>query len=142
MFPDAEVLPYSQIGASTKEGTSSLKVPLDAKLAIVRQLSRSVGVDAGHASAAGDIGQVKPVVQAYSQAVAPLISTQLTQQTKDAILTETRYLLDRLGNLEEGLTSALGGNRLQGDAVLHCVIMSKQVKTAKLCCQSQTTKAT
>ncbi len=51
---DKEVLPYSQIGEetmiSTKEGKNSLKVLLDAKLATVAQLNRSVGVDAGYAA--------------------------------------------------------------------------------------------
>ena len=60
MFPDAEVIPYSQIGeetmTSTKEGANSLKVLLDAKIATVAQLNRSVGIDAGYASAADDIG--------------------------------------------------------------------------------------
>ena len=62
MFPEAEVPPYSQIGeetmTSTKEGANSLKV---------LQLDRSVGIDAGYASAADDVGQVQPVVQAYNQ---------------------------------------------------------------------------
>jgi hypothetical protein len=48
MFPDTEVLPYSQIGeetmTTTKEGANSLKVLLDAKLATVAQLNRSVGM--------------------------------------------------------------------------------------------------
>ena len=70
MFPDAEVIPYSQIGeetmTSTKEGANSLKVLLDAKIATVAQLNRSVGIDAGYASAADDIGQVQPVVQPRS----------------------------------------------------------------------------
>ena len=62
MFPDAEVIPYSQIGeetmTTTKEGTNSLKVLLDAKIAAVAQLNRHVGTDAGYASATDDIGQV------------------------------------------------------------------------------------
>ena len=124
MFPDAEVLPYSQIGeetmTTTKEGANSLKVLLDAKLATVAQLNRSVGIDAGYASAADDIGQVQPVVQAYNQVVAPFISTQLTQQTKDAILTEMRELLDRLGKLDRGLTTVLNNHRLESDAALNC----------------------
>ena len=109
MYPDPEVLPYSQLGeetmTTTREGSNSLKVLLDAKLATVAQLNRHVGIDAGYTSAADDVGQVQPVVQAYNQAVAPFISTQLTQQTKEAILTELRYLLERLGNLERDLES-------------------------------------
>ena len=91
---------------TTKEGANSLKVLLDAKLASVAQLNRHVGIDAGYASAADDVGQVQPVVQAYNQVVAPFISTQLTQQTKDAILTELRYLMGRLGTLERELENA------------------------------------
>ena len=121
MFPDEEVIPYSQIGeetmTTTKEGTNSLKVLLDAKLATVAQLNLSVGIDAGYASAADDIGQVQPVVQAYNQVVAPFISTQLTQQTKDTILTELRYLLERLGSRERGLTSALGKYNMVGNSI-------------------------
>ena len=143
MFPDAEVLPYSQIGeetmTTTKEGANSLKVLLDAKLATVAQLNRSVGIDAGYASAADDIGQVQPVVQAYNQVVAPFISTQLTQQTKDAILTELRYLLDRLGALEKGLRGVLNDNRITGNTMVSCIVartvfhlMSKQIKVGKL----------
>ena len=126
MFSDAEVLPYSQVGeetmTTTKEGTNSLKVLLDAKIAAVAQLNRHVGIDAGYASATDDIGQVQPVVQAYNQVVAPFISTQLTQQTKDAILTELRYLLERLGTLERGLENALhNDNNMVGDSVRYCV---------------------
>ncbi len=92
MFPDAEVLPYSQIGeetmTSTREGANSFKVLLNAMLASVAQLSRSVGVDAGYASVADDIGQEQPVVHAYNQAMAPFISTQLARETKGAILTD------------------------------------------------------
>ena len=48
-FPDPEVLPYSQLGeetmTTTKEGSNSLKVLLDAKIASVAQLNRQVQVD-------------------------------------------------------------------------------------------------
>ena len=75
MFPDEEVLPYSQIGEETmtvaKEGSNSLKVMLDAKLASVAQLNRSVALNAGFASAVEDIGQMQPIVQAYNQVVTP-----------------------------------------------------------------------
>ncbi len=46
MFPDEEVLPYSQIGeetmTNTKEGTNSLKVLRDANLVNVLQLTQSI----------------------------------------------------------------------------------------------------
>ena len=142
-FPDPEVLPYSQLGeetmTTTKEGSNSLKVLLDAKIASVAQLNRQVQVDGNYPSAADDIGQVQPVVQAYNQVVAPFMSTQLTQQTRDAILTEMRYLLDRLGKLRKGLGDALDHRNLNANAVQNCVvalavfiIMDDQIKTAKL----------
>ena len=83
-FPDEGVLPYSQIGEETmtvaKEGSNSLKVMLDAKLASVAQLNRSVALCDGFASAVEDMGQMQPTVQAYNQVVTPYTSTQLTQQ--------------------------------------------------------------
>ena len=108
---------------AAKEGANSLKVMLDAKLPTVAQLSGSVAVDANSASsAAQDIGQVQPVVQAYNQAIVPYISTQLTQQTKDGILTEMQSLLDRLGRLTRGLREVLQSGRVQeGDDALGCV---------------------
>ncbi len=94
---------------------------MDAKIATVAQLNRHVGIDAGYASATDDIGQVQPLVQACNQAVAPFISTQLTQQTKDTILTEMRYLLERLGTLDTGLENALRNDNMVGDSVRYCV---------------------
>ncbi len=109
-----------------------MKVALDAKLAAVAQLNRSSGFDVGYATAAEDDVQAQPVVQAYNQAVAPFISTQLTQQTKDANVPEMRDPLVRLGSLKRELSTAL--DRLQGNALLSCVkglavftIMSKQI---------------
>ncbi len=87
-LPDAEVLPYWQIG----------------------ELSRTVGVDAGYASAADDVGQVQPAVQVYNRTVA--ISTQLTQRTTDAIL------LGKLEKPDQGLTTVLRNDQLQGNTVL------------------------
>ena len=109
MFPDAEVLPYSQIGeetmTSTKEGANSLKVLLDAKIASMVQLEQSL--PKFDQSAASDLGQIQPVVQAYNQVVTPFSSTMLTQQTRDAILTETHYLMDKIGRLKTGLLRVL-----------------------------------
>ena len=125
MFPDEEVLPYSQIGEETmtvaKEGSNSLKVMLDAKLASVAQLNRSVALNAGFASAVEDIGQIQPIVQACNQVVTPYTSTQLTQQTKEGILSEMHALLDRLGKLRTGITRALNRRNLRGEVVLRCV---------------------
>jgi hypothetical protein len=125
MFPDPEVLPYSQLGEETmtvtKEGSNSLKVMLDAKIASVAQLNRHVTVDASYQSAADDIGQMQAVVQAYNQVVAPYSSTQLTQQTREAILTEMRELMGRLGKLREGLKTALDHNR-DSSVVANCLV--------------------
>ena len=124
MFPDEEVLPYSQIGeeamTGTKDGSNSLKVMLDAQLASVAQLSGHVNVDAGYASAIGNIGQIQTIIQTYNQVVGPYTATQLTQQTKELILFEMRSLLDRLGRLDRGLTRVLG-DELEGEAEQICV---------------------
>ena len=59
-FPDPEVLPYSQLGeetmTTTKEGSNSLKVLLDAKIASVVQF-----INSQDQSSAADIGQVQPL---------------------------------------------------------------------------------
>ena len=140
-FPDPEVLPYSQLGeetmTTTKEGSNSLKVLLEAKIASVVQF-----INSQDQSSAADIGQVQPLVQAYNQVVAPYASTQLTQQTREAILTEVRYLLSKLGDLTKALRRAIqtvAHNPFLDFAVRYCVIclavaeiMGGQIKTAKL----------
>ena len=126
MFPDAEVLPYSQIGeetmTTTKQGANSLKVLLDAKLASVLQLTQSIPKN--DYSSANDVGQIQPVVQAYNQAVTPFSSTMITQQTRDAILVEMRDLLDRLGKLKKGLNEVFATvrNPFLDDVVNNCVV--------------------
>ena len=123
-FPDEEVLPYSQIAeemqTNIQQGSNTLKVMLDSKIASVAQLNRAVGVDSGYSSAFADISAIQPVIQAYSQVVTPYSSPRLTQQTKDAILTQTRSLMDRLGRLDGGLTRFLGEAH-QGEIVLAAV---------------------
>ena len=140
-FPDPEVLPYSQLGeetmTSTKDGSNSLKVLLEAKIAIVVQFTNVLDK-----ASAVNIGQVQPLIQAYNQVVAPYASTQITQQTKEAILTEVRYLLGRLGDLKKALQQAIRisiRSRMFNYAAKYCVvalavaeIMDKQIKTAKL----------
>ena len=64
VFQYEEVPPYSQISGETmtvaKQGPSSLKVTLEAKLASVAQLNGSVALNAGFASAVEDTGQINP----------------------------------------------------------------------------------
>ena len=107
-FPDEEVLPYSQIAeemdTNIQQGSNTLKVMLESKIASVAQLSKAVGVDSGSPSAFAYISAIQPTIQAHNQVVTPYNSPQLTEQTEDAILTQTPSLMDRLGRLDNGLT--------------------------------------
>ena len=122
---------------TTKEGNNSLKVLLESKIASVVHF-----INSQDQSSAAEIGQVQPLVQAYNQIVTPYASTQLTQQTKEAILTEVRYLLPRLGDLTKALRRAIqtvAHNPFLDFAVMYCIIalavaeiMDGQIKKAKL----------
>ena len=87
-FPDEEVLPYSQIAeemeTSIQQGSNTLKVMLESKIASVAQLNRAVGVDSGYSPAFADISATKPIIQAYNQVVTPntvqLPATDTTDQ--------------------------------------------------------------